>query len=191
MSLIPPISTIPTTMLCESTHSESNCIHKAAICTALTMPGALSLFGAIAFVRTGEISWGFCRCLFTQCSRADGHENINSVFSWQMLCTAHNKFDPSRRLHASYWRFHSFLSGEFETWKCLSSYGLLISPLPWKKKGAPSVKLNSKKKDLSDASDRSTSHWSFISNSLSGRVDIKTQRTMRNKEKKVRSKVQH
>lgn len=82
-------------------------------------------------------------------------------------------FDPSRRLHASYWRFHSFLSGEFETWKCLSSYGLLISPLPWKKKGAPSVKLNSKKKDMSDASDRSTSHWSFISNSLSGWMAVK------------------
>lgn len=59
-------------------------------------------------------------------------------------------FDPSRRLHASYWRFHSFLSGKFETWKCLSSYGLLIRPLPWKKKGVPSVKLNSKKRDMRD-----------------------------------------
>lgn len=74
--------------LFESQYAEFECIHKAAICTALLMPGGLSLFGAIAFVRIGEINCGYCHCLFSMCIQADGSTwKCKSVFTWGMLCT--------------------------------------------------------------------------------------------------------
>ena len=61
--LNPTISTVSTTVLfkskyavCKHKYAGFDCSHKDAICTVLLTPGVLSLFGAIAFVRIGEIN---------------------------------------------------------------------------------------------------------------------------------------